>query len=239
MKYNSKLLCFACLSLTSAFVLCSAKAASVTYFITTDQTGAQTQIDFQHASIWNFTPAGNVDVVGANFSLKNGSQTSADISFFIYQGNYSLTFDGSNNNAVVLPNATAVASKSLSNAAFVAQVSSLGGNADQNWNWHEFLIGTVANPFYTLMGGQPYTAVIYSDASKKGSGTTDAQSYAYFIKDGALVFNQDPTNPTKLSVPPALVPEPSSLSLLSAGLVCLILYRGGRRLVQGQFSKKI
>lgn len=165
------------------------------YYFSTDITGAQTQIDVNHTSLWVTTLGGNVDILGGIFQMKAGSNTSATITFSLYSGNLSLT---------QVASATALVSKTLTFSQFSAQVAN-----DQNWDYHAFDVATSSSP-YTLVGGQTYTAVLSSMAN-------DVQSQAYFIKDSGLMYLRDPNN-LSTTIDPAAVPEPSAAWLLWTGL---------------------
>ncbi len=171
------------------------KSQAAIYYYSTDITGAQTQIDVNHTSIWVTTPGGNVDILGGIFEMKVGPNTSADINFSIYLGNLTLAQTAS---------ATALVSKTLTYSDFAAQTP----NPSQ-FDFHAFEVATSANP-YTLLGGQTYTAVLSSSAN-------DTQNTAYFIKDSSLVL-RDSTNITGGTIDPAAVPEPSAAWLLLTGL---------------------
>ena len=138
--------------------------------------------------------------------MKDGSQTSADLNFSIYLGNWSL---------LQIPSQTPVASSLLTNSQFDAQVAN-----GQNWDAHELNVATPPS-FYTLLANTTYTAVLTSSAA-------DVQSKAYFIKAGNVGFASSSAPGTFLSPTDAsLVPEPSVLSLLSVGLGCLLRRRRG------------
>lgn len=178
-----------------ALILVSAKSQSSTYYFSTDITGAQTQIDVNHTSMWVTTPGGNVDILGGIFTMKAGSSTSADITFSLYAGNLTLA---------QVTSATALISKTLSYSQFAAQTANPG-----QFEFHAFDVATPSSP-YTLAGGQTYTAVLSSTAA-------DVQSQAYFIKDSGLMYLRDPNN-LSTAIDPAAVPEPSAAWLLLTGL---------------------
>lgn len=71
-------------------VLSSQSQASVYYF-STDITGAQTQIDVNHTSMWTTIPGANIDILGGIFTIKAGSNAAADITFSLYTGSLTLT----------------------------------------------------------------------------------------------------------------------------------------------------
>lgn len=174
----------------------TAPIQAASYYFSTDITGAQTQIDVNHTSLWVTTPGGNVDILGGIFTMKAGSNASADITFSLYAGNLNLT---------QLATATALVSKTLTYAQFAAQTPNAG-----QFEFHAFDVATPSSP-YTLTGGQTYTAVLSSTAA-------DVQSQAYFIKDSGLMYLRDPNNLSAPGIDPATVPEPSAAWLLLVGL---------------------
>jgi len=175
---------------------------AVSYYFSTDITGAQTQIDVNHTSLWTTTPGGTVDILGGIFTMKAGSNTSASVTFSLYSGNLTLA---------QVASATALVSKTLLYSEFSAQTPNPG-----QFEYHAFDVGTPSSP-YTLIGGQSYTAVVSSSAN-------DVQSQAYFIKDSGLIYLRDPAN-LSTAIDPVTVPEPSALSLLAFGLGMLAFVR--------------
>jgi len=197
------------------------RAADPIYFVTTDITGAQTQIDTNHMSSWVVNVNSNVDVVGGKFVMKDGSQTVGSLTFSIYAGGLT---DAQVNSGSYNP----LASITLSNADFDAQV-----NNGQTFALHTFNFGSVL----TLLGGNTYTAALTS-------AVPDVQAKAYFIKGGTQVMlvdsvtgatntnalsltggtgaiNNTDTNPVVSS--PAGVPEPSTYALFGLGAVVLVI----------------
>lgn len=197
--------------LVLAFVplILESRSQGAVYYFSTDITGAQTQIDVNHTSLWVTTPGGNVDILGGIFTMKGGSNASADITFSLYSGNLNLT---------QVATATALLSKTLTHSAFASQTAN-----DGQFDFHAFDVATSSSPF-RLLGGQTYTAVLSSSAN-------DVQSQAYFIKDSGLMYLRDPNNLSAPALDPALVPEPSSLSLVAAGVVGLMAVSRVRRKV--------
>ncbi|MCE2883235.1 MAG: hypothetical protein LW636_12895, partial [Planctomycetaceae bacterium] len=64
-----------------------ATTSHASLFMTTGQTGAQVQVDVNHTQHWTYTLTGNVsDVVGGLFTMKRGSQTTASITFEVFEG---------------------------------------------------------------------------------------------------------------------------------------------------------
>ena len=184
------------LYLAMASLVWTAPVHAAAYYFSTDITGAQTQIDVNHTSLWVTTPGGNVDILGGIFTMKAGSNASESITFSLYAGNLDLT---------QVAAATALVSKTLTYAQFAAQTPNAG-----QFEFHAFDVATPSSP-YTLTGGQTYTAVLSSAAA-------DVQSEAYFIKDSGLMYLRDPNNLSAPGIDPATVPEPSAAWLLLVGL---------------------
>jgi hypothetical protein len=143
----------------------SSASADTNWYISTDQTGAQTQIDTNHFSSWIFTLTNNMDIWGGDFLLKDGPKTTADITFSLYLG--ALTredlFSGTN-----APFRSVV----LSNQQFKQQ-----NPTDQQYNPVIFRFGDAP---VSLSNSITYTAALASPAR-------DTSSYQYFIKGGTNV----------------------------------------------------
>ena len=197
---NMRVLIVALLGLS--FLTFVPTSQAVSYYFSTDITGAQTQIDVNHTSLWTTTPGGTVDILGGIFTMKAGSNTSASITFSLYSGSLTLAQTAS---------ATALVSKTLLYSDFSSQVSNAG-----QFEYHAFDVGTPSSPF-RLIGGQSYTAVLSSTAN-------DVQSQAYFIKDSGLIYLRDPAN-LSTAIDPISVPEPSSLCLTILGVGMMALLR--------------
>lgn len=67
-------------------LLLASPGFSATFFLTTDQTGANTTIDLAHSSTWLLVPNTPFDLGGGNFELKRGPATDKDIVLSLYQG---------------------------------------------------------------------------------------------------------------------------------------------------------
>lgn len=194
--------------LVLAPVLLASQLHAAAYYFSTDITGAQTQIDVKHTSLWVTTPGGNVDILGGIFTMKAGSNASVAITFSLYAGNLNLT---------QVASATALVSQTLTYAQFAAQTPNAG-----QFEFHPFDVATPSSP-YTLTGGQTYTAVLSSTAN-------DVQSQAYFIKDSGLMYLRDPNN-LSTAINPASVPEPSAAWLLLVGLGAWAIVRSRKSTV--------
>lgn len=188
------------------------QAADPIYFVSTDITGAQTQIDTNHLSSWIVGVNNDVNVTGGQFVMKDGSQTSGSLTFSIYLGALSETDIQSGTN-------TPFSSITLSNAEFDAQV-----NNGQTFSIHTFNFASVV----TLVAGNTYTAALTSDVP-------DVQSRAYFIKGGTQVWLVDSatgaTNTSSLTLTGgtgavtnvSAVPEPSSYALFGFGGLAIVV----------------
>jgi len=185
------------------------------YYFTTDQTGAQTQIDTNHVSSWYFGVNYNIAFAGGQFSMKSGNAVTGDVTFGIFAGQLS---DAS----ILSGTNSAVASVTLTYAEFAAQA-----NPGQ-FATHSFIF---SNPV-TLTLGSNYTAAVFSTVP-------DVQSQAYFIKDKpdsefAINTSTGATNTTAL-VPggvtpgPSPIPEPSTYALFGMGALGLVVVARRRR----------
>jgi hypothetical protein len=167
--------------------------ASPIYYLATDQTGAQTQIDLQHTSSWLMTPGINFDFAGGLFTMKDGSSSFDPLTLSLYRGT-----DASG---------SLIGSVNLTNATFCAQVGNCGQFAS-----HPFLFVAPV----PLVAGTTYFAALTSPAA-------NVQSLAYFIKnDSFFISDQNGTaiqpQPVTFGTPPASpTPEPRSLTLLAVG----------------------
>lgn len=178
--------------------------AGPVYYLATDQTGAQTQIDAAHTSKWTFVPNMQFDLGGGIFEMKDGSSTVADIRFSLYLGNDAT--------------GTLLDSITLSHTSFCAQTVNCG-----SFGRHDFLFATAV----ALTVGQTYYAELTSIAN-------DVQSQAYFIKsDSSFVSdsNRNAINPQPVDqLNSSSVPEPATglLTLLGiAGAVVAARLRRG------------
>lgn len=170
---------------------CSAcQVAQAGIYISTGTGGAQIQCDIAHIHHWTYSVSQDTsEVSGGLFMMKAGSQTTASVSFSIFEGEFS-----------AFGMATPLLQSTLTPSAFT-----------QSFNWIDF-----SAPAITLLAGRVYTAVLYSDAAdsqnyayflKGGSNT----SLGFVDENGA------PNSSGGSIVPP--VPTPGTLALLGmAGL---------------------
>jgi hypothetical protein len=179
-----------------AAFLFSSLSMGATVFLSTDHTGAQTQIDVNHTSSWLVGVNTPTDLAGGSFTMKDGSSTSADIKLTLYQG--------TDATGTVLRQVT------LDHTTFCTGV----GNCGQ-FDWHPFVFSTS----YQLQVGVSYFVALTSTA-------VDTQSTAYFIKDDGSFYAASDTvgtaaNPNPFTGGAAPVPEPSTMLLSGIGLVAL------------------
>lgn len=173
--------------------------ASASVWVQTGQTTAQTQIDFNHSSTWNFTPIQQFVFSGGRFTMKDGSQTNSNIVFSVYEG--------TNANGILLAQVT------QTTAQFCA-----GTTNCQSFSLHIFDLGSNA---VSMQVGHNYFIALTSTAAP------DRQSQAYFIKGPDQVSftdgNGNPYNPQPANL--GFIPEPGSMQLLVLGSAVLCLYR--------------
>lgn len=168
-----------------------ASSADAAIFVSTGQSGAQVQCDINHTQHWTYSVSQDVsDIGGALLTMKRGPQTSASISFVIYEGVFA-----------DFALATSLLSVTLNPSDFT-----------QSWSPISFS----ATPI-TLLAGRTYTAVLFSNAVdsqsqayfiKGGSETPLA-----FVDESG-----NPVGSGGQITPP--VPAPGAIALLGlAGLV--------------------
>ena len=128
-----------------------------TGYVTTGQTGAQTQIDMFHSSKFTITPTAATTILGGNFTMKNGSSTVAaghKVEFILW------------------------------NSTRTVKLGSVLYTAEEFCTAHGGNCGTFAPTLFTfsspvsLVAGQTYYAELTSPDAE------DRQSEAYFIKGG-------------------------------------------------------
>ncbi|MFM7051564.1 MAG: PEP-CTERM sorting domain-containing protein [Planctomycetota bacterium] len=121
-----------------AFAAALASTSHASLFMTTGQTGAQVQVDVNHTQSWTYTVPGHVnDILGGLFTMKRGSQTTASITFEVFEGTMA-----------DFPFASRLLSVTLGPEDFT-----------QNWDWVPF----TGKPF-ALTAGHTYTGVLWSNA---------------------------------------------------------------------------
>ncbi len=74
--------------LLTAFMIAGPQAASAQYYVTTGQSGAQTQIDSApHMSTFMLSVTAPVTFGGGKFTMKRGSASSATVEYTLYSDN--------------------------------------------------------------------------------------------------------------------------------------------------------
>jgi hypothetical protein len=173
------------------------------YYLSTGQTGAQTQIDIDHSSTWSFTPTVPWQFGGGYFTMKAGSKTIEPIVFRFYVGSSASSLG-------------LIAQVTLNNAQFCAQAPC------NQYNVRDFhLVSPVQ-----LSAGTAYFASLTSAAP-------DNQSEAYFIKasssftivdrNGGLITPAPIVNPSGNTDSPE--PGPGLLMAVSAATLAVVRKR--------------
>jgi hypothetical protein len=181
----------------SISLLLASMASASTLYLATGQTGANTQVDVDHTSTWNFTPDTDFTFGGGLFTMKAGQNAAADIVFALYQGT-----DAS---GVLLDKVT------LTNTQFCAQASC------NQYDFHQFFLTSTIS----LSSGTSYFANLTSQAVDTQTEAYFIKSGDYFISDQT----GSPVNPSPIEAAPAPTPEPSSLALICSGLGLVLFGR--------------
>jgi len=179
----------------------SAAHANPSVYLFTGQSGAQTQIDVNHTTEWTVSFSSDLDLLGGELDMKDGSQTGSDGVL----GNLYLT---------VYEGATQVAQRVMTNTEFVtAHVSN-----DQSFNGPGEYTPVLFDTPVTLLAGHSYTIDLTSPE-------IDAQSHAYFIKGFDTAFIGDTQGTPIVGGEVAPVTEPESIALFAAGLAGIAVSR--------------
>lgn len=175
--------------------------------VSTDITGAQTQIDIDHTSSWTFSPTVAWSLKGGTFVMKDGSQTAASLVLSLYENG----------------GTTAVTSLTLTNADFHTQNTS-----DQSFSDVSFFF----DPLFTLNAGSSYTLKLTSTAvdaqSKayfiKGNAWTFQDPNGGSIDPGLL---GDPITTDGLATTggTTATPEPGTWAMAFGGLAVAVVAR--------------
>lgn len=149
-------------------------AGTLDIYIATDQTGAQTQIDINHRSYWEFaTTTAVADFRGGSFVMKRGNSAVGTVEFAVILGTY--TDFLANYNA-----GTGVYSDPGSGSGSIVVRQSL----DQTNFTNSFSQTAFTDVATTLSAATQFTAVLWSSVP-------DVQSQAFFVKQGGELFWSD------------------------------------------------
>jgi hypothetical protein len=174
----------------------SALSASTNYlYVETDQTGANTQIDANHTSSWNFTALSDWVLGGGLFTMKQGSKTSLDIYF-------TLSTTGS--------------------ADVVLHPSITGSTSQFTQQWGQ--INFSFTPVVTLIPNAYYTLTLHSTSPDTQSQAYfikgNTSNYGFETIDGTPL---DPSEYADGFV--AAVPEPGTWLLAAGGIGLVLFAR--------------
>ena len=183
-----------------ATLLFSSLSMGSTYYLATDGTGAQTQIDVNHTSSWVITPNTTFDLAGGLFTMKVGGSAVDDTVFKLFQGTDAT--------------GTLIDSVTLTNAQFLT----FGGA--NCFCFREYFFPTL----HTLTAGTTYFVSLTSVAPDVQSQAYFIKSDNFFASD----INGVAVVPSPIT--PVPTPEPSTLLLSGLGLLALgLVGRKARR----------
>jgi hypothetical protein len=186
--------------------LCS---AAPVYYLATDQTGGQTQIDITHTSTWLLDPNVDFAFAGGLFTMKAGNTASTSVTLSLYEG--------SDASGLLL------GSVALTNAVFCSQVANCG-----SFSSHPFLF---VNPI-PLDRNLSYFARLTSNAP-------DVQSKAYFIKSGSsFISDVNGTAIIPQPIGDVATPEPASFGLFVLGLGLVAIPQIKRKLASNPLPQR-
>lgn len=169
-------------------------------FVSTGKTGAQVQTDINHTQHWTFSVSQNVTVNGGLFTMKDGPSSVENVSFVIFEGEYS-SFPNSYN---------ALFNKTLSNGDFTQQFKPI----------------FFQNTAISLLAGHSYTGVLFSNAADTQSTAYfvkgGSNSPLVFVdQNGSPVTSIETTSIRATITPNSTIPEPTILVLMSAPLAVM------------------
>ncbi|MCC6537260.1 MAG: PEP-CTERM sorting domain-containing protein [Bryobacterales bacterium] len=194
--------------LLGAALICAQSYATPVYYVNTDHTGAQTQIDLNHTSSWLLTPSVAFDLGGGQFVMKKGTATVDNITLSVYRG-------------------ASAAGVLMTSVTLTTTQFCLGDPNCGQFSMHHVYFPV---PVQLSVGFQYYVALT--------SNARDAQSTAYFIKNNVFRMsdaNETEIVPAPVCFgtacvvppppPPPPVPEPSTFALAGTALAGLAWIR--------------
>jgi|GEM_PF-3399678 len=172
-------LCRVRLAATAVFALAmpvgEAVAVPLDVYIATSQQGAQTQIDINHRSYWEFATNANAitNFRGGSFVMKRGNSASGLVNFAVILGTYTDFLANYNTG-------TGVYTDPGSGLGSIVVQQSL----DQTNFTNSFSQTAFTDTATTLAAASQFTAVLWSSVP-------DVQSQAFFVKQGGNLFWSD------------------------------------------------
>jgi len=177
------------------FSLSGLSSAATILYLSTGQTGAQTQIDIAHTSTWLLTPNVDFSFAGGLFTMKAGGSAVDDLTLSIYLGSDTT--------------GTLLSSVTLTSTQFCAQA------ACGQFATHQFLFSAPV----ALTTGTTYFAALSSNAPNTQSQAYFIKSDNSFVSD----INGTPITPSPIDQgSTAATPEPATIMLGGLALVGIL-----------------
>jgi len=175
--------------------------AAPIYYLSTGQTGAQTQIDTAHTSSWLLDPNVDFSFAGGLFTMKAGGSVANPVTLSLYSGSDAT--------------GTLLASVTFTSTNFCLQA------ACGQFNTHQFLFTTPI----ALTAGSTYFATLTSSAPNTQSQAYFIKSDNSFVSDlNGTAITPSPIGGTTSSA----TPEPTTMLLCGLALAGISFKRFAR-----------